>query len=118
MEGRITSVLIVDDDTVIAKMAAEILGEVGHEVHIAHDGPTALALLEAHDIDVVLTDVVLGPVDGVELAESIAILRPRTVVIFMSGYGAHARGPARDDPVLTKPFSPKQLRDRVAAAIR
>jgi CheY-like chemotaxis protein len=118
MEGRTTSVLVVDDDEAIARLAAEILREAGHEIHIANDGPTALALLEANDIDIVLTDVVLGSVDGVELAEAIAVLRPRTTVIFMSGYGAHARGPARDDPVLTKPFSPAELRDRVAAAIR
>jgi two-component system cell cycle sensor histidine kinase/response regulator CckA len=118
VEGRTTSVLIVDDDEAIARLAAEILGEAGHEIHVANDGPTALALLEANNIDVVLTDVVLGSVDGVELAEAIAVLRPRTTVIFMSGYGAHARGPARDDPVLTKPFSPAELRDRIAAAIR
>lgn len=110
--------LVVDDDEAICRLAAEILGEAGHQVHVAHDGPTALALLQANEIDIVLTDVVLGSVDGVELGESIAVLRPRTIVIFMSGYGAHARGPARDDPVLTKPFSPSQLRDRIAAAIR
>jgi CheY-like chemotaxis protein len=117
MEGRTGSVLVVDDDQVIARLAAEILGGEGLEVHIANDGPTALVLLEANDIDVVLTDVVLGSVDGVELAEAIAVLRPKTIVIFMSGYGAHARGPAHGDPVLTKPFSPDQLRARVAAAL-
>jgi DNA-binding response OmpR family regulator len=118
MEGRTTSVLVVDDDVVIATMAAEILGEAGHEVHVAHDGPSALALLETTDIDLVLTDVVLGSIDGVDLAEAIAVLRPRTTVIFMSGYGTTARGPRHDDSMLTKPFSPAELRNRIAAAIR
>jgi two-component system cell cycle sensor histidine kinase/response regulator CckA len=118
MEGRIASVLVVDDDRVVAQLAAEILRGAGHEVHIAHDPQTALALVKANAVDVVLTDVVLGAVDGVELAESVASLRPNTTVIFMSGYGAHARGPAADDPVLTKPFSPDQLCERVAAALR
>jgi CheY-like chemotaxis protein len=117
MEGRTGSVLIVDDDQAVARLAADILRGENLDVHVANDGPTALALLEANDIDVVLTDVVLGSVDGVELAEAIAVLRPRTIVIFMSGYGVHARGPAYGDPVLTKPFSPAELRARVAAAL-
>ena len=117
MEGRITSVLVVDDDRVIAGLAEEILRDAGHEVYVAHDGPAALELLEAHAVDVVLTDVVLGAVDGVELAESIVALRPNTIVIFMSGYGAHSRGRAANDPVLTKPFSPSELRERVAAVL-
>jgi len=117
MDGRTGSVLVVDDDEAIARLAAEILRGEGHVVHVAHDGQTALALLEANEIDVVLTDVVLGALDGVDLAESIGALRPRTIVIFMSGYGVHARGPAAHDPVLSKPFSPDELRKRIADAL-
>jgi DNA-binding response OmpR family regulator len=115
VEGRSASILVVDDDQVIAALAAEILRGAGHEVHVAHDAQAALALLEKDDVDIVLTDVVLGPLDGVDLAESVAVVRPRAVVIFMSGYGAGAHGP--NDPVLAKPFSPSELRERIAAAL-
>lgn len=118
MEGRPSSVLVVDDDRVIAALAAEILRGAGHEVHVAHDAEAALALLEANDVGVVLTDVVLGAADGNDLAESIAVLRPDTTVIFMSGYGGGAHGPEPGDPVLAKPFSADELRERVAAALR
>jgi DNA-binding response OmpR family regulator len=118
MEGRTASVLVVDDDQVIAALAAEILRGAGHEVHVANDAQAALALLEANDVDIVLTDVVLGPLDGIDLAESVAVMRPKAIVIFMSGYGAQARGPTQNDPVLAKPFSPNELRERIAAALR
>jgi DNA-binding NtrC family response regulator len=118
MGVRTASILVVDDDQVIAALAAEILRGVGHEVHVANEAQSALALLEANEVDIVLTDIVLGAVDGVDLAESVAAMRPRTTVIFMSGYGAHARGSAPNDPVLAKPFSPDELRERVAAALR
>jgi DNA-binding NtrC family response regulator len=118
MEPRPASVLVVDDEQMIAELAAEILRGEGHEVHVAYDAQAALALLKANDVDVVLTDIVLGASDGVDLAESIARLRPEARVIFMSGYGSHSRGPAPNDPVLAKPFSADELRERVAAALR
>jgi len=117
MKPRAASVLVVDDEQMIAELAAEILRDVGYEVHVAFDAPAALALLEANDVDVVLTDIVLGAADGVDLAESIHRLRPEATVIFMSGYGSHRRGPASNDPVLAKPFSSDELRERVAAAL-
>ena len=115
-EGRGT-VLVVDDDRVVAGLAGEILRSAGYDVHVANDAPEALAVVERLDVDVVVTDVVLGAVDGVDLAEAIARVRPAAKVIFMSGYGAHTRGPAPNDPVLGKPFTPAELRDRVVAAL-
>ncbi|MGZ4417694.1 MAG: response regulator [Gaiellaceae bacterium] len=118
MEPRHASVLVVDDEQIIAELAAEILRDAGHEVHVANNAQAALALLEANDFDVVLTDIVLGAADGVDLAESIHRLRPEATVIFMSGYGSHRRGSAPNDPVLAKPFSADELRERVAGALR
>jgi two-component system, cell cycle sensor histidine kinase and response regulator CckA len=115
--AAVSAILVVDDDRVVAGLAAEILRAEGYDVHVAHDAPEALATVERVAVDVLVTDVVLGSVDGVDLAEAVGRVRPGARVVFMSGYG-HTRGAATpNDPVLGKPFTPAELRERVAEAL-
>jgi two-component system, cell cycle sensor histidine kinase and response regulator CckA len=109
-------VLVVDDDAVVARLTAEILRSAGYDVHTANDPTAALELAHEHEVDVVVTDVVLGRTDGLDLVESLREIRPAAKTIFMSGYGAYARA-APGDPVLAKPFTPDELRSRVADAL-
>jgi DNA-binding response OmpR family regulator len=66
--------------------------------------------------DVVVSDLVLGARDGLDLAEAFCAISPCARFVFMSGYGALGiRSP--QDPVLMKPFRPHELRERVEAAL-
>ena len=80
--------LVVIDDEVNAAAALEtLLREDGYEVSRAHDAKSGLALLETTDADVVLTDLRMPGMDGLELLARIKEIRPDTMVILMTAYG-------------------------------
>jgi two-component system NtrC family response regulator/two-component system response regulator HydG len=80
--------LIVIDDEVNAAVALEtLLREDGYEVARAHDAKAGLALLETIEADVVLTDLRMPGMDGLELLARIKEIRPETMVILMTAYG-------------------------------
>jgi two-component system NtrC family response regulator/two-component system response regulator HydG len=80
--------LVVIDDEVNAAAALEtLLREDGYEVSRAHDAKSGLALLETTDADVVLTDLRMPGMDGLELLARIKEIRPETMVILMTAYG-------------------------------
>jgi DNA-binding response OmpR family regulator len=116
MDADGARVLVVDDDAAVAALAATIAADAGHTVTVAGSVEEALALAGAQRFDVVVTDVVLGARDGLDLAEALSAIQPAIRFVFMSGYGTlGVRSP--EDPVLMKPFHPHELRDRVAAAL-
>jgi two-component system NtrC family response regulator/two-component system response regulator HydG len=80
--------LIVIDDEVNAAAALEtLLREDGYEVSRAHDAKSGLALLETTEADVVLTDLRMPGMDGLELLARIKEIRPETMVILMTAFG-------------------------------
>jgi signal transduction histidine kinase len=100
-------ILVVDDDPVVLDLLGQMLTGQGYEVTVCASGPEALAL--DRDWDLLLTDVVLPGLDGVELSHRI---RARHV-LFMSGYDQHALA-RTGAPLLQKPFG----RDDLARAVR
>lgn len=83
-KGRI---VVVDDEANAADALETLLKEDGYEVACAHDGEAGLALAEAIDADVVLTDLRMPGMDGLELLASLKRSRPQTLVIVMTAYG-------------------------------
>ncbi len=83
-------VVVVDDHRDVALAVEFALRALGHEVHIAHDAPTALEAVVAHAPELVLIDIVMPGIDGWELARTIRGLplahKPRLVAI--SGYAS------------------------------
>jgi two-component system NtrC family response regulator/two-component system response regulator HydG len=80
--------LVVIDDEVNAAAALEtLLKEDGYEVARAHDARSGLSLLEKTEPDVVLTDLRMPGMDGLELLAKIKEIRPETMVILMTAYG-------------------------------
>lgn len=82
-------VLIVDDNQDAVEMLAEAVRMEGYEVRVAHDGPTALALLERFTPTVVILDIGLPVMDGYEVARQIRA-RPEhqtTKIVALTGYG-------------------------------
>lgn len=115
--------LVVDDEPVIRRFAARVLREEGFGVLEATDGAEALDLIRAGlaDLDIVLSDIVMPRVNGVQLLQSLSTLRPELPVILMSGYGTAQltqRGIASPCGVLSKPFSSEVLVAEVRRCIR
>ena len=109
------TVLLVEDDPGVRALTRSVLKRAGYHVLVASDGQGALALGSSHagPIDLLLTDVVMPGLSGIEVARWFADTRPNTRVLLMSGYADH---PAlRRQPVpleasqLQKPFSTATL---------
>ena len=95
-----------------------MLRRQGFEVLDAEDGVQALRVAAAFDgpIDLLLTDIVMPHMNGRDLAERLAVVRPATKVLFMSGYTDHAvvhRELSAGAPFLQKPFTPDTLARKV-----
>jgi two-component system, NtrC family, sensor kinase len=113
------TVLVVEDDSQVNKLAVEALQERGYRVMSAPDGAAALRLLEtAPHIDLLLTDVVLpGGMNGRDLTDRVRQRRNGIKVLFMTGYTRNAIiHHGRLDPdidLLTKPFTADALTRKV-----
>jgi two-component system, NtrC family, response regulator len=80
-------VVVIDDEVNAASALQTLLEEDGYEVARAHEGASGLQLLERTDPDVVLTDLRMPGMDGLELLTRIKEIRPDTMVILMTAYG-------------------------------
>ena len=110
------TVLVVEDEPAVRKLATRILREQGFSVLVASDGPQALEMAgdRSLSIDVLLTDVVLpGVLQGDEVARGIRVRRPAIKVVFMSGYPRDAAllsgGLEEGIGYLEKPFTAHTL---------
>ena len=108
------TVLLVEDEDSVRTMAARILRQKGFTVVEACDGGAALEALQAYGgpLDLILTDVVMPGVSGVELADRAVELRPGMPVLFMSGYSERDvadRGGRTGAMLLNKPFRAGEL---------
>jgi CheY-like chemotaxis protein len=116
------TILLVEDDPMVRRLASRSLGAAGYQVIEARDGDEALVTFRdlGGAVDLVLTDVVMPRRGGPELARELRELRPDVRVLFMSGYPntREDRGTLPlDVDLVHKPFSPATLRSRVAAAL-
>lgn len=120
-EKKMARILVVDDETGIITVLKEMLLRLGYEVLTAGGGNEALEKLSIGGIDLVITDIVMPDIDGLELISNIQSLYPRIKVIAISGGGAQdgpetylhdakELGAAR---CLTKPFMLKELANMV-----
>ncbi|MEO7183155.1 MAG: ATP-binding protein [Gemmatimonadaceae bacterium] len=103
-------VLLVDDDEQVRSLLVRVLSGAGYRVSVAEDGQAALELLESlHDVDLVLTDLVMPRLGGRALRD---ILRERPgapAVLVMSGYAPGAEERGTFEHVISKPFAPADL---------
>ena len=118
-------VLVVDDDPTIAEVVGDYLRDAGLESRHAADGPSGLSLAEAWQPDIVVLDLMLPGIDGLEVCRRLRTAQDgqRPVpVIMLTALGEETervRGlETGADDYVTKPFSPRELTLRVQAVLR
>ncbi|HJL15091.1 MAG TPA: response regulator [Sandaracinaceae bacterium LLY-WYZ-13_1] len=110
------TVLLVEDDPMVRRVATRILRRAGYAVLTAGDGHEAQRVLArpATSPHLVLTDVQMPGCNGLELADALAGSHPELPVLFMTGYADDAAGTLRGRRVLRKPFTSGELLAHVA----
>ena len=86
MEKNKEIILVVEDEDIARKNLEHILVKTGYEVISVNNGEKAVELLQSTDIDLVITDLKMGKVDGMEVLQKTKELQPYTEVIMITGY--------------------------------
>jgi len=106
-------ILLAEDEDAMRAYLERALTNAGYDVSAVGCGTDAVPLLETGDFDLLLSDIVMPEMDGIELAQRCAEISPRTKVMFITGFAAVSLRASREQPaakVLSKPF---HLRDLV-----
>lgn len=118
-----TTLLLVDDEPAVLNLASIFLQKAGYKVFTAPNGPEALALFQEirASTEILVTDVRMPVMDGLQLARSLREAKPGLKIVYMSGFPASEdlqeeinQGNAK---FLPKPFTPQSIQKEVAAAL-
>ena len=105
-------ILLAEDEEAMRTYLARALENAGYEVVAVGSGTEALPLLKASRFDLLLSDIVMPEMDGIELAQHCAEVSPATKVIFITGFAAvtlKTNSETAQARVLSKPFHLKDL---------
>lgn len=106
-------ILLAEDEDAMRTYLTRALENAGYRVSSVDRGTAAVPLLEQDEFDLLLSDIVMPEMDGIELAQRCAEVSPHTKVMFITGFAAVSLKASRDQPqakILSKPF---HLRDLV-----
>ena len=104
------TILLVDDDPLIAMSTVDMLEDLGHTVIEAHSGAKALEALQRADaVDLMITDFAMPGMNGAQLADAVRVKFPGLPVLLATGYAELPSGARVDLPMLGKPYSQAQL---------
>ncbi len=117
-------ILLVDDDDMARFAMREVLTRAGHDVTEAENGALGLSAQSSTDFDVIITDIIMPEVEGIEFIMKVREQSPNIPVIAVSGGGRMSETDyletARDlgaNAILAKPFSEDQLNEKVAECL-
>jgi DNA-binding NtrC family response regulator len=82
-----TKILVIDDERSIRSTLKEILGFEGYSVDVAENGIIGLDMIKSKDYDIVLCDIKMPEMDGIEVLKKIMEYKPETTVVMISGHG-------------------------------
>jgi YesN/AraC family two-component response regulator len=114
-------ILLVDDDPFILQSIASALEQEEYQVATTASGKEAIELLEENNFDLILTDLVMDPIDGIGVLKSAKEKNPDTMVIILTGFGdlISAIDALRldADDFLLKPCEPEELSFRISSCL-
>lgn len=114
-------ILLAEDDESLRRFLAQALVKAGHEVTDFGDGTEAYECLQGFRFDLLLTDIVMPGMDGIELAKRAAELDAALKIMFITGFAAVALHPSSHAPkqakVLSKPFHLREIVQEVERMI-
>ena len=112
-------VLVVEDDEVVAELAAGLLGELGFDTSVAHSAQDALERLKHGERPrLVFSDIIMpGGISGIELAERVRARFPELPILLTTGYSEEVGG-SHGFPVLQKPYELSSLADALKAVLK
>ena len=114
-------ILIVDDEPLIRRSLSEVINRAGYEAHVANDGYEALEAIRQEQFSVIITDMSMPKMNGLEMLQKVRTIVPDTAVVIITGYGTvdsaveAMKCGARD--YITKPFSPDRIKSVIEKAI-
>jgi two-component system cell cycle response regulator CpdR len=118
-ETKMARIILAEDDNDMRRFLVKALERAGHQVTPFAEGASACEEIKQTTFDLLLTDIVMPEMDGIELARRAAELDPSLKIMFITGFAAVALHPdskaPKDAKVLSKPF---HLRDLVAEVDR
>ncbi|MGH7390838.1 MAG: response regulator, partial [Candidatus Rokuibacteriota bacterium] len=112
-------ILVVEDEAPVRALVQTLLGDRGYRVVVAADGPAAIELFarHAHEVALLLTDIVMPHMSGRVLGEQLRMQAPGLKILYMSGYTSDVIGSyvSLDSKMafLQKPFTPEALARKV-----
>ncbi|SMY33958.1 Transcriptional regulatory protein YycF [Photobacterium malacitanum] len=116
-----SKILVVDDDIQLCELLTEVLEDEGHDVSCVHCGESAIEYLQNKGVDLVLLDVMLPNLDGMQVARRIC-QRFATPILMLTALGDEATMldglQAGADHFITKPFKVPELLTRISAILR
>lgn len=116
------SVLVVDDQDCIVDLLTDIVEQLGFKTVRAYDGQDALERFNSGDVQLVITDIKMPRMDGIELMKQIKQIRADVPVIAITGFGAaDSEGELLDegmDAYLEKPFHVARIEDTICSVLR
>ena len=117
--SAMAKIILAEDDDDMRRFLVKALEKAGHHVTAFGEGASAFEEIKQATFDLLLTDIVMPEMDGIELARRAAELDPHLKIMFITGFAAVALHPdskaPKDAKVLSKPF---HLRDLVAEVDR
>jgi CheY-like chemotaxis protein len=104
------TILVVDDDPLIAFVTAGLLRDLGHDVIETLSGAKAVAVLEGEQrVDLMITDFSMPEMTGLQLAKVALRLRPDLKILLTTGYAELPGGETTSLPLLEKPYGQSEL---------
>jgi DNA-binding NtrC family response regulator len=114
-------ILIVDDEIIVCERLKDFIKKEGHRVETFIDPDKALERLEAKDFDILISDVRMGELDGIQVMERALKKAPSIKVIMITGYATMEL--ARESMAkgafdfIAKPFKSKEIRSTIKKAV-
>jgi PAS domain S-box-containing protein len=119
---RPARVLVVDDDPAVRQFLCFLLEQQGYEVKQAGSGREAIALVKASPVDLLVTDLIMPEIEGLETIQTLRKLQPELLIIAISGYQdgrfLSIASKLGSSATLSKPFTPREFLETVRSVLR